>query len=62
MMHPGLRELLPLERGLVLGVLPQIPVGARLLDLLGQDKRDLVIQAFDFCLELLLEPFNHAGY
>jgi hypothetical protein len=59
MMHARLRELLPLQRGLVFGVLTQVPVRARLLDLFRQDERDFVIQAFDFGLELLFERFDH---
>ena len=61
-MHARLGELLPLERGLVFGVLAQVTVGARLLDFLRQDKRDFVIQAFDFGLEPLFERFDHTGY
>ena len=62
MMYARLRELLPLEGRLVFGVLTQVAVRARLLDLFRQHKRDFVIQAFDFGLELLLESFDHTGY
>src|SRR5919197_3403878 len=34
-------------------------MGARLLDLLGQHKRDLVIKPLHFGLKLLLESFDH---
>src|SRR6266536_2450810 len=61
MVNARLRELLPLERRLVLRVLAQVAVGARLLDLLRQDEGDLVVQPFDLVLELLFEAFNHAG-
>src|SRR5438477_9311618 len=59
MVHARLRELLALERGLVFGVLAQIAVSARFLDLLRYHKRDLVVQALDFGLEFLLEAFDH---
>src|SRR2546423_529424 len=52
--HACLRELLTLERGLVLGVLAQVAVGARLFDLLRKYERDLMVEAFDFCLQFLL--------
>src|SRR5712691_1780807 len=61
MMNARLRELLPLERRFVFRVLAQVAVGARLLDLLRQYERDLVVQPFDLVLELLFEALNHAG-
>src|SRR2546422_5638796 len=57
----GRDELLALERCLVLRVLAQIPVRARLLDLLRQYEVDLVIQALDLGLELLFELVEHRG-
>jgi ATP-binding protein involved in chromosome partitioning len=61
MMDARLGELLPLERRLVFGVLAQIAVGARFLDLLGQHKGDLVIEPLDFGLQFLFESFDHTG-
>ena len=61
MAQAGRDELLALERCLVLRVLAQIPVRARLLDLLRQYEVDLVIQALDLGLELLFELVEHRG-
>ena len=61
-MDASLRKLLPLERRLVLGILAQVTVGARLFNFLRQHEGDLVIEPFDFGLELLLESLDHPGY
>src|SRR5439155_6517252 len=39
-----------------------VAVGARLLDLLRQHEVDLVVQALDFRLELVLEILEHEGW
>jgi hypothetical protein len=61
MAQPGSDELLPLECGFVLGVLTQVAVRARPLDLLREHEVDLVVQALHFRLQLLLELVDHGG-
>src|SRR2546430_5126244 len=57
-----LGELLSLERRFVFRVLPQVAVGARLLDLLRKHEVDLVVQALDFGLQPLLELVDHGNW
>ncbi len=61
MRETGRGEMLALERGFELRVLAQVAVGEGLLDLLGQDEGDLVVQALDLGLELCLEFVDHSG-
>ena len=60
MREAGGEELLALQRRLEFGVLPQIPMGAGLLDFLGEDEVQLVIEPFDFVVQFLLERVEHS--
>ena len=57
----GLHELLPLERGLVLGVFPQVAQLDRLSDGLGQKDVQLVAELVDLPAQLLPHFTNHGA-
>ena len=58
--HARLQEALALLGRLVLGVLAQVPVLARLQDLLGQVDLELVVELLDLVLKPLLD-IEHVG-
>ena len=60
--EPGLHELLPLERRLVLGILPEVAHLHRLGDGLGQGDGELVGERFDFPPELFAHFRNHESF
>ena len=55
-----LEELLPFLRRLVLGVLAQVAVLARLQDLLGQEDLELVVELSHLFFEAFLDFEDHA--
>ena len=59
--QPGLDELLPLERGLVLGVLPQVAQLDRLGDGLGQKDVQLVAELIDLTAQLFPHFTDHGS-
>ena len=57
--QPGLHELLPLERGFVLGVFPQVTQLHRLSDGLGQQDIEFMAELVDFTAQLLSHFTDH---
>ena len=57
--QPGLHELLALQGGLVLGVLPQVAQLHRLGDRLEEQDVEFVAELLDLCAQLLPHLTDH---
>jgi len=57
--QPGLHEPLPLERGVIVAVLPQVALRERLLQRLGQGDAEFVVEPLDFGPERALGFLEH---